>query len=143
VTVLDSYAVIALLRGEPAANRVAELVRDGQARLTVLGVSEVVDHLVRVVGVVDEEAALDLAQLDLTDPPPLAPDLALRAGLLRARHYHRISRAVSLADCVAAEIARTGGSPLATADPHLLELCEDEGIDTVVLPDSRGNTWRA
>lgn len=143
MTVLDSFTVIALLRAEPAADQVAALIEDGEAELTVLGVAEVVDHLVRLVGVVDEEAALDLAQLGLADPQPLSADLALRAGLLRARHYHRVNRAVSLADCVAAETARAAGSAMATADPHLLDLCDDEGIAVIVLPDSRGTIWRS
>ena len=141
MTVLDSYAVIALLRAEPAANEVSALIRQGGAQLTVLGVAEVVDHLVRLVGVVEDEAALDLAQLGLASPPPLEPDVALKAGLLRARHYHRTNRSVSLADCVAAEIAK-GAGPLATADPHLVDLCRDEGVEVTVLPDSQGSTWR-
>ena len=60
---------------------------------------------------------------------------------LRARHYHRRVRAISLADCVAAEVARRVGSPLATSDPHLLDTCHAEGIAYVALPDTRGATW--
>jgi PIN domain nuclease of toxin-antitoxin system len=141
VTVLDSFAVLALLKGEPAAAEVRRLIHDGSCMLTTLGVAEVVDHLVRIVGVSDEEAALDVAQLGLADVEPLDSNVALRAGLLRARHYHRRSRAVSLADCVAAETARALGESLATSDPHLLETCRDEGISVLVLPDSSGATW--
>lgn len=106
-----------------------------------MGVAEVLDHLVRLEGSTEEDAALDLAQLGLAEAIPVDVGLATRTGLLRARHYHRSTRAVSLADCVAAEVARAEGSPLVTADPHLLELCRDEGIDAVVLPDSSGRTW--
>ena len=140
-TVLDSFAVLALLKGEPSAAKVRTLIDDGGATLTTLGVAEVVDHLVRIVGVTDEDAALDLAQLGLANPEPLSADLALRAGLLRARHYHRGTRAVSLADCVAAETTRSTSSSLATSDPHLLDLCHDESIGVTPLPDSHGNTW--
>lgn len=139
--VLDSFAVLALLKGEPAAADVRRLLDANLATMTPLGVAEIVDHLVRIVGVTEEEAVLDLAQLDLADVAPLDSGLALRAGLLRARHYHRRERAVSLADCVAAETARALDDAVATSDPHLLDTCRDEGIGVVALPDSGGNTW--
>jgi len=82
-----------------------------------------------------------VVQLGLADSVPVDPAMAIRAGLLRARHYHRQHRAVSLADCVAAEAARKHGAALATADPHLLDLCHDAAIDRVVLPDSTGSLW--
>ncbi|MEX2625806.1 MAG: PIN domain-containing protein [Ilumatobacteraceae bacterium] len=139
--VLDAYAVLALLKGEAAADEVGELLSTGAATMTPLGVAEAMDHLVRLAGVDPDEAALDLAQLGLLDPAPLTGPVARRAGVLRAAHYHRTKRAVSLADCVAAETARELDAPLATADPHLLELCHDDGIRSIVLVDARGNRW--
>lgn len=140
--VLDAYAVLALLKGELSADEVAQLLaRDEQAVLTVLGVAEVVDHLVRLVGAHEDDAVLDVAQLGLDTPQPLDAGLALRAGLLRAGHYHRKNRAVSLADCVAAETARPAGSLLATADPHLLDMCRAEGIAVIPLRDTSGQVW--
>jgi PIN domain nuclease of toxin-antitoxin system len=142
VIVLDAYAVLALLKGELSADEVAQLLaRDEQAVLTVLGVAEVVDHLVRLVGAHEDDAVLDVAQLGLDTPQPLDAGLALRAGLLRAGHYHRKNRAVSLADCVAAETARPAGSLLATADPHLLDMCRAEGIAVIPLRDTSGQVW--
>jgi PIN domain nuclease of toxin-antitoxin system len=142
--VLDAYAVLALLKGEAAAPMVRQLLaRESDAALTPLGLAEVLDHLVRIEGATDEDAALDLAQLGLIDPAALDAALAMRAGLLRACHYDRKWRPVSLADCVAAETARSAGVPLVSADPHLLDLCDDEAIDVVVLPDSQGRTWIA
>lgn len=141
MTVLDAYAVLALLKGEPAAAEVQRLLDAGTGALTVLGVAEVVDHLVRLVGASEEDAALDVAQLGLASPDPVDGELALQAGLLRARHYHRRTCAVSLADCVAAESARSLGSAVAASDPHLLDVCRDEGIGVVPLPDSSGSTW--
>lgn len=140
--ILDAYAVLALLKGEPAAPAVRKLLAsDPGPALTALGVAEVLDHLVRLEGATEEDAALDLAQLGLTTPAPVDEAVATRAGLLRARHYYRRTRAVSLADCVVAEIARASGFELVTADPHLLDLCQDEGIPTVVLPDTTGRIW--
>jgi PIN domain nuclease of toxin-antitoxin system len=138
VTVLDAFAVIALLRGEPAAGEVRRLIDEGECSLTTLGVAEVVDHLVRVVGVTDEDAVLDVAQLGLDAPVVLDEATALQAALLRAGHYHRKTRAVSLADCAAAHAARATNSSLATSDPHLLDLCRAEGIPVVALHDSGG-----
>ena len=140
--VLDSYAVLALLKGEPAAGDVQRIVEDDEdSFLTPLGVAEVLDHLVRLANAEEEEAVLDLAQLGLAASIPVDSDLASRAGLLRARHYHRKSRAVSLADCVAAETARPSGCRLASADPHLLDLCRDESIAVIPLPDSKSRIW--
>lgn len=142
MTILDAYAVLALLKGEPAAPAVRRLVEsEPAASLTALGVAEVLDHLVRLEAVTEEDAVLDLAQLGLSKPVVLGPAPAAQAGLLRARHYRRRTRAVSLADCVAAEAARATSSPLVTADPHLLDLCHEEGIKVIVLPDSTGRTW--
>ena len=141
--VLDAFAVIALLRGEPAAGQARALIERGDAELTAVGLAEVIDHLVRVMEVEDEQAALDIAQLGIDHPAPLDADTALAAGLLRSKHYHRTRRAVSLADCIAAATAGERGAELATSDSHLLALCQDEGIAYVALPDSRGVTWTA
>lgn len=140
MTVLDAYAVLALLKDETSADAVGELVRTG-GRLTAVGVSEVLDHLIRLVGADEEDAVLDLAELGLLDAEAVDGSLGARAGVLRAKHYQRTKRAVSLADCVAAEAARGLDLPLATSDPHLLDLCHEEGIDSHPLPDSSGATW--
>lgn len=140
--VLDAYAVIATLLGEPAAPEVAELLRgDEPAVLTPLGVAEVLDRLVRVAGVDSDEAVLDLAELGLADPEPLDPAVAPRAGLLRARRYHRTRCAVSLADCVVVEVAREHDAAVATSDPHLLDVCSLEDIRVLPLSDTTGVRW--
>lgn len=142
MTVLDANAVLAFLEEEPADTRVEELLREEPPPvLTALGVAEALDHLVRLVGVDEEEAVLDLAQLGLADAHTVDGDLASRAGRLRARHYDRRYRAVSLSGCVAAEVSRRVGAPLATSDPHLLDLCQAEGIEWMALPDARGVVW--
>ena len=142
MTILDACAVLALLKDEPAADQVEELANEN-GRLTALGVGEVLDHLVRLVGVTEEEAVLDLAGLGLLLPVPVDATVAIGSGMLRAAHYHRTRRPVSLADCVAAEAARLSLDALATADPHLLDLCHDEGIAVHPLPNSKGVTWAA
>lgn len=141
MTVLDAFAVIALLKGEPAATQVQALIEAGGCALTTLGVAEVIDHLVRLVGADDEHAVLDVAQLGLEAPLPLDEASALQAAFLRARHYNKRSRQISLADCVAASAARSGQTAVATSDPHLLDLCRDESIAVIALPDSTGTIW--
>ncbi len=140
--ILDSYAVLAFFRGEYSAQLVQSLIEgEDDAALTVLGMSEVIDILVRRSGLDEDEAVLDLAQLGLASPPDLDAQIATNAGLLRARHYDRRSRAISLADCVAAETARARNAPLATADGPLLDTCASEGIPAIILPDDYGAIW--
>jgi len=141
VIILDAYAVLAFLKGEPAAPEVRKLLQTESVALTVVGVAEVLDHLIRIVGVDDDDAVLDLAQLGLLDPPPLDEMTAAAAGMLRARHSHRTRCAVSLADCVAAEVSRRAGSRLATSDPPLLDVCDQEGIAIHPLFASDGTIW--
>jgi PIN domain nuclease of toxin-antitoxin system len=143
VIVLDAYAVIAALLDEPAAPEVAALLRNDEgAMLTALGVAEVLDRLVRIAGIDADELALDLAELGLADPEPLDPAVAVRAGLLRSRRYHRTRCAVSLADCVVVEVAREHHAAVATSDKHLLDVCHAEGIPVVALPDTAGERWK-
>src|SRR5581483_4990270 len=104
-------------REEPAAAGVAAILAAGPAALTAVGVGEVIDHLVRIVGADEEEAALDLAQLGLLDALPVDAAIGSAAGRLRARRYHRTRCAISMADCLAAEAARAGRHALVTSDP--------------------------
>ena len=140
--VLDAYPVIGLLRGEPVADEARALLESGTpASLTPLGVAEVIDRRARLDAVDPREVVLHLARLGLSDPAPLDSQTAARAGALRSRHYHRSTRSVSLADCVVAEIARAARARVATSDPHLLDMCAAEQIETIPLPDSRGHRW--
>lgn len=139
--VLDAHAVISFLRDEPAADDVASLMRSDDVSLTAVGLGEVVDHLIRLAGVDEDDVLLDLAELGMTDAFPIDTQAARHAGRLRGRHYHRTRCAVSMADCLAAAVAHDRAVPLATSDPHLLDLCHAESIDTVVLPSIDGTRW--
>ena len=140
--VLDAYPIIGLLRGEPVSDEVRSLLESGTpAWLTPLGVAEVIDRQSRLDEIDPRAAFLNLVKLGLADPAPLDSQTAARAGALRARHYHRTTRSVSLADCVVAETARAAQARVATSDPHLLDLCADEDIQTIPLPDTRGHRW--
>ena len=139
MTVLDAYAVLAYLRNETAAELIAELLRTPTV-LSAVNAAEVIDQLVRVYGRDPDDVHADLALLSHADMQlcPLSVDVGTLAGRLRARHYHRARMAVSLADCVAAATALSGGRPLATADPPLAAVIRAEDGDLHALPDSAG-----
>jgi hypothetical protein len=51
---------------------------------------------------------------------------------LRAKHYHRARRPLSLADCIC--VAATGSDgAVATADEAMLAMAEAEGIRSIAL----------
>jgi predicted nucleic acid-binding protein len=139
VTVLDAYAVIAYLRGEPSAQEVADLLR-APTLLVAVNAAEVVDQLVRVFGRDADDVLADLALLSTARMTirPVSAELGLEAGRLRAQHYDAKACAVSLADCVAAATALAESLPLATADPALAALVRAEGGQVTPLPDSTG-----
>ncbi len=139
MTLLDTFAVIAFLRGEPCADEVSILLR-APTVLTSVNAAEVVDRLVRIFGREADDVHADLALLveaGLTIAPVTA-DLGLGAGRLRARHYHRTGCPVSLADCVAAAAALEAGLPLATSDAPLATVLRAEGGRVHAPPDAKG-----
>lgn len=141
MTLLDAYAVIGFLADEPIANDIDQLIRQSGCRLTTLGLAEIIDRMTRLYGAEPDEIAVDIATLGLESAIPLDEATGVLAGRLRAQHYHRATRAVSMADCVLAAAARTFADRVATSDPHLLGLCHDEGIPAVALPGSDGSIW--
>jgi predicted nucleic acid-binding protein len=113
-----------------------------KAVVTAVGLAEIVDHPIRIDAADEEDVMLDLAQLGLLEAIEVDAAVGAAAGRLRSRHYHRVL--FSMADCLAAEAARVNQCPLATSDPHLLDVCHVEGIDKVVLPNTeiRGPSCR-
>lgn len=127
MTVLDAYAVVAYLRGENAAVEVAELLRS-PTWMCAVNVAEVMDQLIRVDSHDRDEVEVRVATLvaDGMTIHPVSDDLGITAGVLRAKHYSQRRCNVSLADCFAAASALILGMPIATADPHLLDLVAAE-----------------
>jgi uncharacterized protein with PIN domain len=129
--VLDAYALIALLADEPAAETVEELLRQGTATITSINLAEALDVLERRDRIPEEELRKMLNGLPLRVVPASESD-AWAAARLRARHYHRRTRAVSIADCFL--IAAAGdGDAVATADQSVLETARAEGVGTLDL----------
>jgi PIN domain nuclease of toxin-antitoxin system len=139
LTVLDAYAVVGYLRAERCADEVATLLR-APTILAAVHAAEVLDQLVRVYQRDPDDVHADLVLLANAGMQivPVSPDQGLRAGRLRARHYHRERCAVSFADCIAAAVALTEQMPLATSDSPLAVLVRAEGGAVHPLPDSRG-----
>lgn len=135
MTLLDAYALIAFLSGGRALADVGALIRGGGCAATTVNLAELFDVLERVKGVPAEQARG--AVEPLLDGPletiPLSLEVARDAGEIRAAHYDRKARPLSLADCV---LLATGGEGdrLATADPHVLAVAPLVGLDTVKLP---------
>lgn len=132
---LDAYALIAFLTGGRASGDVRGLLRSGEAGVATANLAEALDVSARVHGLPIARAC------DVLDPlfetSLIAIDLdrhvARRSADVRARHYHRASRAISLADAIL--IASAGpGDRIATADAALLAVAEAEGRATIALP---------
>jgi PIN domain nuclease of toxin-antitoxin system len=134
---LDAYAAIAVLKGEPAAHEVRSVLEKGEAVIHPLNLGEVIDRMARLAGADPDEVEADMALLGVT-AVNVDEAALVDAGRWRARHYHRADRAVSLADCVAGLCAVTMKFALATSDRHCADMVRDEGGEVFALPDSRG-----
>ena len=139
MTVLDAYAVVAYLRDELAAGDVADILTEATV-LSAANAAEVIDQLVRIHGRDADDVHGDLALLEYAGMTvaPVSADIGFSAGRLRSRHYHRATRAVSLADCIAAATALSLDRALATADPALAALMRAEGGSVRPLVDTSG-----
>ena len=140
--VLDAYALEAYLNDEVLAADVVEplLLSGEQVLITGVNLAEVADRMIRVNGADRDTLEADLVGLGLTISSVDA-SMAFEAAALRAGHYHRSRRAVSIADCCAAALSLDRDAPLVTSDPALLALVHDEGGRYVALPGSDGEVW--
>jgi ribonuclease VapC len=137
---LDAFALIALLRDEPAADEVEKILRRGEAAMSAVNLAEALDVLQRV-------DSVDRARLEALTRPLVSESLQLlvvdertaRDGAdLRARRYHRTRAPLSLADCLLLAAARGADAVVATADRPLAGAARAEGLEVASLPDSRG-----
>jgi ribonuclease VapC len=139
VILLDASALIALLRNEPGASTVESILRDeGPASITTFNLAEVIDVVCRRG---NRDPSVVRSAIGTLDPVltvlPVDEELALRAGALRARCYHRDRQPVSIADCVLVSAARDGDS-VASSDSATLAVAASEGVGTRPLPESAG-----
>lgn len=135
---LDANALLAVLLGEPAMDQVMRLLREGNAAMTGANIAEVFDVGLRRKGFAltrMTELVQPLFEGPIV-PLPVDEGLARRAGELRATHYHRADRRISLADAVL--LAAPGpADKVASSDAAVLDLAAELGIETIELPPSR------
>ena len=119
--VLDSWAVIAYLEDEPAAERVADIISDAHEQgiplfMTVVNAGEVWYIVAREASASDAEASIkqlrDLG-IEFVDADW---DLAKDAGYFKSKHK------MSFADCFAAALAKQRKAHLATGDPEFKQV---------------------
>lgn len=136
--VLDASALVALTLAEPGGAEVRSLLRAGGS-ISAVNIGEALDLLCRARGDPDVVAAsldgvvqagLNVVECDWT--------LARRAAELRARHYHRRDRAVSLADCFAIAVAERLGQPLVSSDADQCRVARAVGVELHPIANSRG-----
>jgi PIN domain nuclease of toxin-antitoxin system len=140
LTILDAYALVAFLAGEPAADEVAELMQSGPTWIPAANLAEAADRLGRVYGIGVEHTRAVVEELEQSTAlrvRAIEPAVAWRAAGLRVRHYHRSRRPLSLADCLLLA-AVAAEERLATADPDLLAVAEAEGTGWIALRGSDG-----
>ena len=138
MTFLDAYALVAFLVGGPATAQVRTILREGDAAVATANLAETLDvsqrrhglPVARALEILDPllEGPLTAVSLDLA--------VARRAAAIRARHYHRTSRPISLADAVLVASA-AGQDRVATADRHVLAISKLEKVASVALPEQR------
>jgi len=142
MSLFDSSALIALVRDEPAADEVSEILRgrDGLASISTVGIAELMDVLVRVAGRRVEEASAMVGWLLATgiDVVPVDEEIGRLAGTLRSRHWRRDRRPVSMADCIVLATGIITREAIATTDSSLVAAARAEGHPVIVLPDSQG-----
>jgi len=133
---LDAQAVVALLRDEPGAQEVENVLRRGEVAMTAPNLAETLDVLTRVDGY-DEDLLRSLIEPLGVDVVPMTGFHAWRAASLRGRYYATDVSEVSLPDCVLVAVA-TPADVVVTADRAVLRMADSEGISALVLPDSSG-----
>ena len=141
MTLLDAYALVALVADEPAAERVEGILRGGDARVVVVNLAEAVDACSRVRNLSIEEVRAAIEPLILGNVLSLAVSDEPQAWLaaeIRSEHYERKSAALSMADCFLLAHGVTDGGPIATSDPPLASVAAFLELEVVGLPDSSG-----
>lgn len=122
--VLDSWAVIAYLEDEPAAEKIADIISDAHEEkvpllMTVVNAGEVWYIVAREASAADADASIKQLRDLGVEFVDVDWELAKIAGSFKSRHK------MSFADCFAAALAKQKRAHLATGDPEFKEV-EDE-----------------
>ena len=124
--VLDASALIAMLREDPGAIKVADAIAD--ARMSVFNYAEVVSYFVYAgMDPYDIDSMLDPLPVELV---PADKDLARLAGHLRGP---TVSAGLSLGDCFCLALAKRKGLPAWTADKEWKRIAGSVGVEVVTI----------
>lgn len=126
-TVLDAWAVTALLENEPAGPRVVAAIETGQARMSWINLSEVFYIESRRMGADRASAAIEHLRHTLI-VEEAGEEASLAAAAIKAENT------ISLADCFAVATAERHRAPLLTGDLEILEL-KRPNLEVVDLRD--------
>ena len=137
--VVDSGPIVSVLLGDSAAPEVSSALQGRECSVSIVNVAEVLDVLIRVHRTPIDDAAEAVERFldEVARPIPSTRTLAEQAGLIRARHYHRRDRDVSLADCFAIATALPDAE-VATSDTAIARVARAEGLGVIALPNPRG-----
>jgi predicted nucleic acid-binding protein len=121
--VFDAFAMLALVRDEPGAQRVQEILDQGQARqarliMSAINLGEVFYKTVRESGLDRAKAVLAMVKQFPVEILPVDQNLALVAAEIKGVHR------ISYADCIAAALAQRLGATLVTGDEGLRQLAD-------------------
>jgi ribonuclease VapC len=123
---LDSSAVIAVIRGEPGADRVTRHLKGGL--LSAVNYAEVVGVLLRHGGTSEDTRAV-LAELPIR-LVPLDEELAFRTGALEPATRRA---GLSIGDRACLALAQRHGVPALTGDRMWLEVTRELGIEVELI----------
>lgn len=124
--ILDSSALLAMLRGEPGGELVAQNI--GDAYMSAVNLAEVVSHLVRK-GIPPKTVDTVLRQLPVTIED-VDQDLAHLAGGLRSATSEA---GLSLGDHFCLALGKRDKRPVWTADRQWALVADKIGVDVVLI----------
>jgi predicted nucleic acid-binding protein len=126
---LDAFALVAFLKGEPETDAVEQLLRGG-VEVSAANLTEALDVVGRLDGV-EAKALRDLVEPLLVGSITLTSITSRhvwRATEIRRRHYRRKKCPLSLGDALLLAVAAGSSGELATGDADLLRVAREEGI---------------
>jgi predicted nucleic acid-binding protein len=121
IKVLDAWALLALVRNEPAAVKVERELEGDTAVISWINLGEVYYHELRRLGESDANRLVERTRRALIAEEADA-DLVLHAASLKA------AGRLSYADCFALATAARHDAPLLTGDPEIAEAAGDVEI---------------
>jgi predicted nucleic acid-binding protein len=134
IVVLDSWAILAYLEGEPAAQEVRQMLRKARKQdisllFSLINYGECLYLIEREQGLQQAQRAVGIVDQLPLHIVPVDRALVFEAARLKAQH------SISFADAFCASVAKRNGARVATGDPEFKSL--EPQIQIHWLPDRR------